>query len=153
MYDVQANKRETGVASSPTLLVTENRFEAVRYLNSFFKEDTWIGIRNFIDTGNGAGKLKNMVPFEGKALIDDKNSSRYRHMDSKTIPSKKDSDILFYIEDKAEFARYGIWAPFQIQYDEKRDAMYVLTKLQDFATIYVFAHRPISAIDRKHHKK
>lgn len=135
--------------SARTSVLTENRFEAVRYINSFVKEDTWIGVRNFVDTGHGAGSLKSMMPFKGKALIDDESSTRYRHMDCKQNPSKKLSDAIFFLDSEYEFSRYSIWAPFQVQYDAKRDALYVLTKLDEMSTIYVLAHRPISHLDKK----
>ena len=39
--DVVANRKST------TIVLTENRFEAVRFLNNFLEEDTWFGVRNF----------------------------------------------------------------------------------------------------------
>lgn len=137
------------IGSNQILLLTENRFEAVRHINSFLNEDTWIGIRNFVDTGNGAGRLKEMHPFWGKALIDDKCSTRYRHMNTVQNPSKSSSEALFYIEPEHDFSRFSIWAPFQLQYDIQRDALYVLTKLEEVSTIYVLAHRPISELDKQ----
>lgn len=147
-YRVQNTNQIEPYQSPQIMLLTENRFEAVRHINSFLKEDTWIGIRNFVDTGAGAGKLKNMSPFWGKALIDDVSSTRYKHMNTVQNPSKKSSDAVFYIEPEHDFTRYSIWAPFQVQYDIQRDALYVLTKLEDVSTIYVLAHRPISALDK-----
>lgn len=141
--DVVANRKST------TIVLTENRFEAVRFLNNFLEEDTWFGVRNFVDTGNGAGSLKEMNPFFGQAVIDDSISTRHKHMDTKSNPSKKMTDALFYIRPSMEFASYPVWAPFQIQYDMKRDAMYVLTKLNEVSTIYVFAHGAISLLSRK----
>lgn len=152
MYGVQLSGPSQVDNKKPIRVLTENRFEAVRFLNTFFKEDTWVGVRNFIDTGKGAGKLKKMTPFLGNAFIDDDNSTRARHVDMKTNPSKKDSDILFSIEDKMAYLKYSVWSPFQVQYDEEREAMYVLTKLNEQSTIYVFAHRPVSLIDRKRYK-
>ena len=134
---------------STTIVLTENRFEAVRFLNNFLEEDTWFGVRNFVDTGNGAGALKEMNPFFGQAVIDDSVSTRRKHMDTKSNPSKKMTDALFYIRPSMEFASYPVWAPFQIQYDMKRDAMYVLTKLNEVSTIYVFAHGTISLLSKR----
>lgn len=149
MYGVQLTESVQNNNPNPVRVLTENRFEAVRFLNTFFKEDTWIGIRNFVDTGNGPGRLQSMTPFEGNAFIDDETSTRFRHMKENSVPSTKESDILFSIKDNLGYSKYSVWSPFQVQYDESRDALYVLTKLKEQSTIYVFAHRPVSLMDKK----
>ena len=137
------------IGSNQILLLTENRFEAVRHINSFLNEDTWIGIRNFVDTGNGTKKKNEKKKNKKKKQKKKKCSTRYRHMNTVQNPSKSSSDALFYIEPEHDFSRFSILAPFQLQYDIQRDALYVLTKLEEVSTIYVLAHRPISELDKQ----